>query len=153
MKTLITTFIAIACAVSAQAKPFYTNYVVPNGYRGPLVMIIHPEKGLELPPLPSTWDFIFNSHGKITVKRSTYKPPHSSQGQMENHAGPRARYEDGTVIPMEGTVADDEIAFRSVYGVGPNTETGETSVGAIYFFVGTLEEAKRFELNQKKKQS
>lgn len=153
MKTLLATVIALICVASAQAKPFYTNYIVPNDYRGPLVIIFHPEKGLELPPSTNSWTFTFDSHGKITVKSAAYIPIHASQEQMENYAGPRAKYSNEKLIPMEGKVSDDEVGFRSVYGVGPGVEKGETAGGAVYFFIGTLKEAKQFESEQKKKQS
>jgi len=137
---------------SLQARPFYTTYVVPDGYRGPLILILDDENGVELPPPNEPWTISFGLDGKVIVKKDTYLPEHTSNRERTaENPGPRAQYANGESIPIEDRVSYDHVAFRSVYGVGPGVEEGETAQGAIYFFVGTLKEAKEFETSQKQK--
>jgi hypothetical protein len=154
MKTRLIPALAVLIVATAclQARPIYTTYIVPDEYRGPLILILDENNGIELPPPTGAWTIVFGKEGKVTVKADTYRPAHTStRERTPNYLGPRAQYSSGQSIPMEGTVPDNQIAFRSVYGVGPGVEQGETVGGAVYFYVGTLEEAKLFESNHRKK--
>ena len=151
MKTLIAIVLSAICAASLQAQTFYTEYIVPDNYRGPLIMIMDPENGVELPIPPTPWRIVFDSKGKCVVRSDSYFPRHSAKKQDADANAIRAKYANGETIPIEGKVSDEAVAFRSVFGVGPNVEQGETAGGAIYFFVGTLKEAKQFESIHKTK--
>ncbi len=63
----------------------------------------------------------------------------------------KVRYSNGTSLPYASNVdvADDQIAFRGVYGVGKGIEPSITSTGAVYYFVGTRFEADEFLKQQK----
>jgi hypothetical protein len=151
MKTLIAIVLSAICASSLQAQAIYTEYIVPNGYHGPLVMILDPDKGVELPIPPTPLRIVFDSKGKCVVRSDSYLPRHSAKKHDADVNAIRAKYANGETIPIEGKVSDEAVAFRSVFGVGPNVEQGDAAGGAIYFFVGTLKEAKQFESIHKTK--
>lgn len=151
MKTASTLLILVMMAASAKARPIYTTYIVPDGYRGPIVLILKKDGEIKLPPPTAPWTFTFPDSGVLEVDQDSYRPIHSSGTQPENYAGTRAHYESGAPLATEGNAADDAVAFRSVYGVGPSVEKGRTSTGAIYFFVGTREEAENFKAKNQNK--
>lgn len=134
------------------AKPIYTTYIAPNNYRGPLTIVLKPSGGLILPPLEKGWVFRFPANGILEVNQASYQAVQLSGSSPENYLGPRARYEDGSAIPMD-KAADTAVALRPLYGVASGVEKGPGGAGAVYFYLGTAKEAKAFEDESKRTRS
>jgi len=135
-------------SVTVQAEESGVTYIIPDGYKGPLILILKDDAGIRLPPKPKSWTIRFPSSGKLLVQRDTYTPRHPSEKVDETYPSPKAVFESGQEIPMTGEPSD--IVFRPLYGVGEGVETGDTSSGAIYFYLGTLKEATEYKNNRTK---
>ena len=104
------------------------HFVVPNGYRGPLICLIDRRRGMDVPLADGQYTYRFPENGRLTIK---------DDAPFRGWHGMTVTYASGTLIPMdhEEGLPPDAVLF---HGGGSGRKDGGQEY--LFDFVGTRAE-------------
>jgi hypothetical protein len=104
--------------------------VVPDGYRGPVRLIIDPKNGVDMPLENGVYTYCIPNNGRLVIRDADpFRHWHTE----------RARYANGKSLPSP--LSPETVGLRSLSS-GSTTQGGVTE-SYIRFFVGTAEDVRK----------